>query len=103
MDTAAQPGDARPHDQHVEVLGNLLPGGRFPYAARSHRLTLRDGDQLVVHDDLPSEWQPSDPVAVLVHGLGGDHRSGYMVRIAAKLNQQGVRGFSNGSAGLWGS
>ena len=75
------------------VLGNLLPGGRFPYAARSHRLTLRDGDLLVVHDDMPSQWKPSDPVAVLVHGLGGDHRSGYMVRIAAKLNQQGVRVF----------
>ena len=75
------------------VLGNLLPGGRFPYVARSHRLPLRDGDLLVVHDDMPSQWQPLDPVAVLVHGLGGDHRSGYMVRVAAKLNQQGVRVF----------
>ena len=75
------------------VLGNLLPGGRFPYAACSHRLPLRDGDLLVVHDDMPAQWKPSDPVAVLVHGLGGDHRSGYMVRVAAKLNQQGVRVF----------
>ncbi len=75
------------------LLGNLLPGGRFPYAARSHSLPLRDGDLLVVHDDMPSQWKPLDPVAVLVHGLGGDHRSGYMVRVAAKLNQQGVRVF----------
>ena len=75
------------------VLGNLLPGGRFPYVASSHHLSLRDGDLLVVHDDLPAGWRPQDPVAVLVHGLGGDHRSGYMVRIAAKLKQRGVRVF----------
>ena len=75
------------------VLGNLLPGGRFPHVARSHQLSLRDGDLLVVHDDMPADWKPQGPVAVLVHGLGGDHRSGYMVRIAAKLKQRGVRVF----------
>ena len=41
----------------------------------------------------PPSGNRLDPVAILVHGLGGDHRSGYMVRVAAKLNQQGVRVF----------
>jgi len=31
---------------------------------------------------------------VLVHGLAGCHRSGYLVRIAAKLNARGVRTFA---------
>ena len=75
------------------VLGNLLFGGRFPYAAQPQTLSLADGDQLVVHDDLPAHWKPTDPVAVLVHGLGGNHLSGYMVRVAAKLKRQGVRVF----------
>ena len=75
------------------VLGTTLPGGRFPYRARPHTLPLSDGDVVVVHDDVPAAWKETDAVALLVHGLGGDHRSGYMVRVAAKLNRRGVRVF----------
>ena len=75
------------------VLGTTLPGGRFPYRAQPHTLPLSDGDVLVVHDDVPASWKETDGVALLVHGLGGDHRSGYMVRVAAKLNRCGVRVF----------
>ena len=75
------------------VLGTTLPSGRFPYCARPHTLQLSDGDVVVVHDDVPAAWKETDAVALLVHGLGGDHRSGYMVRVAAKLNRRGVRVF----------
>ena len=75
------------------VLGTTLPGGRFPYRAQPHTFPLSDGDVLVVHDDVPASWKETDGVALLVHGLGGDHRSGYMVRVAAKLNRCGVRVF----------
>ncbi len=50
-----------------------------------------DGDRLAVHDDCPTAWSAGGPVALLVHGLGGCHQSGYMRRIAGKLNDRGVR------------
>ncbi len=56
-------------------------------------VTLSDGDQIVLHDDQPITWQSGQPTALLVHGLCGSHRSGYLVRIAARLNDVGVRTF----------
>lgn len=38
-------------------------------------------------------WQPGDPVVLLLHGLGGSHRSTYCVRTAQYLNEMGVRVF----------
>lgn len=58
-----------------------------------HRITLDDGDQLVLHDDRPPLWQPGHPVVLLVHGLCGSHQSRYVVRIASKLFARGVRTF----------
>lgn len=56
-------------------------------------MTLADGDQVVLHDDCPSEWQAGDRSALLIHGLAGCHTSGYMQRIAHKLSARGVRAF----------
>src|SRR5262245_33937008 len=60
---------------------------------RQHRVTLGDGDQIVLHDDCPSGWQPAHGVALLVPGLGGCHTTPYLVRSAAKLNRRGTRTF----------
>jgi predicted alpha/beta-fold hydrolase len=46
-----------------------------------------------MHDDQPDAWRPQQRVVLLVHGLCGSHRSGYLVRIARQLNQRGVRTF----------
>ena len=58
-----------------------------------HRVELPDGDQLVLQDDQPDTWRPTDPVAMLIHGISGCHASTYMVRAAAKLVTRGVRSF----------
>jgi uncharacterized protein len=60
---------------------------------RQHRVTLADGDQIVLHDDCPSGWQPAHGVALLIPGLGGCHTTPYLVRSAAKLNRRGTRTF----------
>lgn len=79
---------------HVQtIVGAYLPGPKFPYQARQHRVTLDDGDQVVLHDDRPATWQPGDRTALLIHGLSGSHCSGYMMRIAGKLAARGVRCF----------
>jgi predicted alpha/beta-fold hydrolase len=75
------------------LAGAYLPYRREAYRARRHQIGLDDGDQLVLHDDCPPDWQPTDRSALLIHGLGGCHESGYMVRLAHKLCARGVRAF----------
>lgn len=75
------------------LVGALLPGPRWAYTARQHVVSLPDGDRLILHDDLPAAWRAGDITALMVHGLGGCHASGYMQRIAARLNARGVRTF----------
>lgn len=68
--------------------------GSVPAERAVRRLvSVSDGDQVVVHDDQPPTWRAGDRTALLVHGLCGSHRSGYLVRIAARLNGAGIRTF----------
>jgi uncharacterized protein len=62
-----------------------------PEHAERHRVKLPDGDYLILHDDRPTTWDDTLPVVLLIHGLGGSHRSNYMVRIARQLQQHGMR------------
>jgi uncharacterized protein len=79
---------------HVQTLaGVFLPAGRHPYRARQHRVELPDGDVLVMHDDEPTGWRNGDRTTLMLHGLAGTHRSGYMQRISARLHAAGVRTF----------
>ena len=75
------------------ILAVYLPQRGHTYGAKQHRVTLDDGDQLVLHDDCPPDWRAGNRVALLMHGLAGCHQSGYMVRIATKLAARGVRAF----------
>jgi predicted alpha/beta-fold hydrolase len=70
-----------------------LPAEKHAYRAVQHTVVLDDGDQLILHDDHPSNWRPGGRVALLMHGLAGSHLSAYMVRCAAKLAARGVRVF----------
>lgn len=84
------------------VAGFFWPGTRaYRYTAIQHRLTLPDGDQIVLHED-HGQWKPGGPVALMLHGLGGSHLSPYMVRGAAKLIDRGVRVFRMDLRG-WGA
>ncbi|HEX4591323.1 MAG TPA: alpha/beta fold hydrolase [Gemmataceae bacterium] len=78
-----------PHAQ--TVLGVVWKGSAFPHATVRRRVRLHDGDQLVLHDSTPPAWHDGDPIAVLVHGLGGNHRSGGIVRLARQLLPKGIR------------
>jgi len=88
----------RPHplfrNPHAQTLaGTYLPGPRYAYRAVRRRVDLPDGDAIVLHDDVPPLWNTGDRIALLLHGLAGCHESAYMVRIAGKLNEAGVRAF----------
>ena len=79
---------------HVQTLaGYWLPGCRSPAGSVRHHVELPDGDQIVLHDDRPAGWTQGDRSALLLSGLAGCYQSGFLVRIAAKLNGRGVRTF----------
>ncbi len=88
--------DFHPHswlrDGNLQTIaGSFAAHGRDLALRRA--IPLPDGDQVVVHDDQPPGWRAGDRTALLVHGLCGSHRSGYLVRIAARLNRAGIRTF----------
>jgi predicted alpha/beta-fold hydrolase len=77
---------------HVQtVLGTLLTGPVLAPAARLRLIPLADGDRLAAHDNMPAAWRPGDPVALLVHGMGGSHLSGHIQRLAGLLLGRGWR------------
>jgi predicted alpha/beta-fold hydrolase len=52
---------------------------------------LPDNDCLVLHDNVPRGWRHGQQIVVLVHGLTGSYRSGYMQRIGSDFVRRGVR------------
>ena len=68
-----------------------MPCRAVRLVASYHEVLLSDGDRLSVLDSVPPGWFPRDPVAVLVHGLGGCARSPYVVRVADRLVRLGIR------------
>ncbi|MDA1053325.1 MAG: alpha/beta fold hydrolase [Planctomycetota bacterium] len=79
---------------HLQTIaGAYIKGHSRRYRATRHEVDLGDGDRLVLHDDCPDGWQARDRAALLLHGVSGCHGSPYMVRIAGKLNDAGVRTF----------
>jgi predicted alpha/beta-fold hydrolase len=77
---------------HVQtVLGNYLTGPALRVPTRAHQVVLPDGDRLVLYDNVPAGWRPGGRIALLVHGLGGSHRSGYLQRLARRLLPHGRR------------
>src|SRR5579864_2254397 len=96
MASCAVSGDFRPlpllGNPHLQtLLGNFLPAPKLRYPTHERIVRLSDGDGLVLHDTVPQNWQPGGRIALLVHGLGGSHRSGYMRRVAKLLLPHGLR------------
>jgi predicted alpha/beta-fold hydrolase len=93
---AIPPGHFRPlpllSNPHLQtVLGQYLPAPSFPHPSREHLVELPDGDCVVLHDTAPAGWRPGGPVALLLHGVTGSHRSPLVVRLARLLLPRGVR------------
>jgi uncharacterized protein len=77
---------------HIQtLLGNFLDGPYFAQPAVKHFVHLPDGDRLVIHDSKSRWWRAGDPIAILVHGLGGSHLSPGIQRTARLLWPRGFR------------
>jgi predicted alpha/beta-fold hydrolase len=82
---------AHPHLQ--TVVGHWLPRRRFPFQTTRIGVPFANGDLAMVHDSRPAAPSVQTPAVLLIHGMGGSHRSAYMVRLAARLVECGVRVF----------
>jgi len=69
----------------------LLPVPELSHPTREQIVELTDGDRLVLHDSVPKGWKPGDRIALLVHGLGGSHRSRHLCSLARMLLPRGLR------------
>ncbi len=79
-------------NRHVQtILGHLWAGPRFRHRTIKHLVPLSEGDRLVIHDATPARWHDGAPIAVLIHGLGGNHDSGHLRRFAHLLAARDVR------------
>lgn len=77
---------------HVQtVLAFLVPGNGLTSPSQERLVVLPDGDQLVLHDSIPPEWRPGQRIGIVVHGLGGSHRSAHVVRQSGALLRAGFR------------
>ena len=77
---------------HAQTLaGAYLPTEWLRLPSQSWQVLMPDGDRLVVEDSIPKGWQPGDPAAVLLHGMGSCSRVSYVVRFGMRLFERGVR------------
>jgi len=77
---------------HVQtILGFLWKSGRFRALTQTKFLRLDDGDEIALHDSIPPDWKADAPIALMMHGMGGDHRSSYLQRLAGALYPKGIR------------
>jgi uncharacterized protein len=77
---------------HVQTaLALFLAGPSVDDPTRERRVLLPDGDRLLLYDNVPAGWRPGGRIALIVHGLGGSHRSVHVRRQAVVLLREGVR------------
>lgn len=82
------PGLSSPHLQMI--FAYLTPTWEEP-SSKSLLVPIGNGDHLSCEVSTPPSWQPHHLTVAMVHGLGGDHTSGYMIRMANRLYDNGVR------------
>lgn len=75
-------------------LSQTIASFYFPYNpfinnSKSHTVTLPDGDKIVLLENRPKVWVPSQRIILLVHGLTGSHLSKYFIRATKFFTQHG--------------
>lgn len=73
------------------ILGYFMRRWQRAMPGELHRLPLPDGDTLHLYDASPPGWLEAGPVVMIVHGLGGSHTSGSVLRLAWECYRQGMR------------
>lgn len=72
------------------ILASYKASGTAP-PTQSKLIYLPDNDQLSCEISTPLHWKNGDTTVALVHGLGGCHRSAYMIRLARLFYHKGIK------------
>ena len=90
IDIAFEPFFLFPNPHEQTILGCLVS---LPKQLRSETkyVLLPDGDKLAYEVTTPRGWKPEDPTVLMIHGLGGHHKSAPVVRLANKLKRRKIR------------
>lgn len=83
-------------NRHLQTfLGARGDEERVSAGTLVHRVPTADGEALALHEDAPEtpSTTSDSPAVLLIHGLAGSHRSGYVVRIGQGLVRAGWRVF----------
>lgn len=73
------------------ILGYFVRKWQRTMPAEERRVLLPDGDTLDIYDSVPPGWKEGGPISIIVHGLGGCHRSGSVLRLAWECYRQQMR------------
>src|SRR5262249_49213244 len=73
------------------IVGRYRPGRPLRLPSTYHEIDVEEGDRLSVLESIPAGWRPGDPTALMIHGLAGCARASYVVRVAIRLVEIGVR------------
>jgi len=80
---------SNPHIQ--TVIGHFTGSSSDRLQAQTTLVRLADGDAVAIHENSADDWRPGDDCVLLLHGLGGCHRSKYLLRVARRLLQHRMR------------
>lgn len=75
-------------------LQTILPSLKFrekPPESFQWIIGMGDDDYLSCEVSQPKNWKPCDRTILLLHGLGGSHSGQYMIRIARKIFDKGMK------------
>ncbi len=77
--------------RHVQtIVSCFFPAGKPPPFKEWH-VDLGSGDYLCCTVSTPPKWKRTERTVVLIHGMGGSHDSGYMIRMSRKLYLKGIK------------
>lgn len=78
---------------HLQTLASIRKNPAPNLPTVRHEVAVSDGDTIMLHDDRPQPWESGAPAMLLVHGLTGCYAAPYMLRLAQRFFDQGVRVF----------
>jgi uncharacterized protein len=77
--------------KHLQmIIAAFIPQGKAPNS-QQWLVDIGKGDKISCLVSIPFNWKEHQKTIVLIHGLGGAHNSGYMVRMSRKLYKKGKK------------
>lgn len=76
--------------KHLQIIASSLSPDGYAPPTKQWLVDIDNGDKLSCEVSTPLNWDEKTTVA-LIHGLSGNHRSSYMIRMARKFFQEGYK------------